>query len=128
MNHTELHRWFFPNLLLPRKKISRYVGDISCIKGYQYDISWININSVKFREKSPKIDDISQYIGDFSRYIIWLTQVNEVKHTIVKSMRYSDPTVPRKRPFLFLLRGFEPQTKRFKVQPTYRLGKLILVI
>ena len=43
-----------------------------------------------------------------------------------KSMRYA--TMPKKRPFLLLMRGFEPQTKRFEVQPTYHPGKFTLVI
>ena len=47
--------------------------DILCIKGYGNNICWRNIVLAKFLEKSPKIDDISRYIGDMAinhRYFV----------------------------------------------------------
>ena len=45
--------------------MSWYFGDISCIEGYRYDISWKNIGQVIFRNKSREIGYFSRYIGDF---------------------------------------------------------------
>ena len=66
----------------------RYIADISCIRRYRYDISWRNIDPAKFREKSLKIGDISQYVGDLAinrRFFPIYHMVNAVKHATVKS-------------------------------------------
>ena len=50
----------------PRKKMSRYFDDISCIEWYQHNISWRNIDPAIFRDKFREIDDISRYVGGFA--------------------------------------------------------------
>ena len=107
-NHGLKHNTSSADLhwLAPRRKISRYIADISCIEKGRHDISWRNTGPAIFREKSLKIDDISRYIGDFhdiSQYISDFHDIlhifpdishgqrgsTEVKGATVKSMRYS---------------------------------------
>ena len=96
----------------------RYIAEISCIDGFRHDISWRNIGPAIFRDFSREIAYFSRYIGDLAIYRV-----------VNAGQRKSDPLQCRQRatvaatvaatvPHLYLLlRGFEPQTKRFGVHP-----------
>ena len=120
-----------PSPLRPRRKMSRYFGDILCVEWYRHDISWRNISPTIFRDKSREIGDLSRYIGDFGekstifpRYIAWSTRVNGVNALQWKSNVLQCPPATVHLPFCLKLlpRGFEPQTKRFRVQSSCHLG------
>ena len=106
----------------------RYIAEISCIDGFRHDISWRNIGPAIFRDFSREIAYFSRYIGDLainSRFFGDISRgqrgSTKVRPATVPSTRYSDATVPH---LYLLLRGFEPQTKRFGVHPLTTWAKL----
>ena len=102
----------------------RYIAEISCVEGYRHDFSCRNIGQMIFRDKSREIGDLSRYIDDFSS-IYRLVNAGSTESTRYSKsqMCYSVPaTVHLPNNLLLLPRGFEPQTKRFGVQPSCHLG------
>ena len=110
----------------------RYIAEISCIDGFRHDISWRNIGPAIFRDFSREIAYFSRYIGDLAINRRFFGDISrgqrgstKVRPATVSSTRYSDATVAATVPHLYLLlRGFEPQTKRFWVHPLTTWAKL----
>ena len=89
------------------------------------DFSCRNIGQSIFRDKSREIGDLSRYIGDFSSIYRLVNAGQRSQMCYSESqMCYSVPaTVHLPKQIAKLLpRGFEPQTKRFGVQPSCHLG------
>nr|CAN75488.1 hypothetical protein VITISV_036821 [Vitis vinifera] len=96
----------------------RYIAEISCVGGYRHDISWRNIGPAIFRHLSREIADFSRYIGDLAINRRFFSDISCGQRG---STKVKPATVPVNAlqclPFCLLLRGFEPQTKRFGVHP-----------
>ena len=95
----------------------RYIAEISCIEGFRHDISWRNIGSAIFWYFSREIGDLA--INRLFLAIYRVVNAGQTRYS-APSPRYS--AVP---PISFLLlRGFEPQTKRFGVHQLTTWAKL----
>ena len=122
------------SLVLPRRKMSRYFGDISpkyrVSKGSD-TIFLAEISASRFfginLEKSAIYRDISAILVRNRRFFL---DISSGQRGSTKSTRYSESqmcysvpaTVHLPNNLLLLPRGFEPQTKRFGVQPSCQLG------
>ena len=105
-----------PAIFLGEISVQRYFLE----KYRSSDISWRNIGPAIFRHLSREIGDFSRYIGHLAINRRFFSDISRGQRGSTKvrpsapSTRYSAATVP---PFCLLLRGFEPQTKRFGVHP-----------
>ena len=93
----------------------RYIAEISRVGGYRHDISWRNIGPAIFRHLSREIADFSRYIGHLAINRRFFSDISRGQRG---STKVRPATVLLQcLPFCLLLRGFEPQTKRFEVHP-----------
>ena len=115
---SPIQRCCSSTLMQPRKKMSRYFGYISCIEGFRHDISWRNIGPTIFW-------DLSRYIGDLAINRWFFSDISRGQRG---STKVKPATVPVNAlqclPVCLLLRGFEPQTKRFGVHQLTTWAKL----